>query len=176
MNSGPGSTDVVAMVAVAQANWPHDPSAGSEAVWVNWAQKLGPYAFEEVRAALDRLVLTHPRLPSLAQIVDVLKERRGASADEERSKVVHLPRHVDRSVGDRLRSMDRAAEERRQEARAEYLAFARRHHIDEAEVQRELGKLEDDGPYARLACDLVTRGLAPGQGIEAVQASFADRA
>jgi Helix-turn-helix domain len=80
MNTGAGGTDVVAIVAVAQANWPHDASAGSEAVWTSWARKLGPYSFDEVRAALDELVTTHTRLPSLAEILQVLTAHRRAVA------------------------------------------------------------------------------------------------
>jgi hypothetical protein len=111
MNTAPGSTDVVAIVAVARASWPHDPAAGSEAVWVNWAGKLGPYSFDEVRAALDHLLLTHPRLPSLAEIVQLLKERRGALAERERTNVVRLAPRVERTIEDRMRSLADAAQE-----------------------------------------------------------------
>ena len=52
------NTDVFAILAVAQANWPHDPVAGSEAVWTKWAELLGPFRFDEVRDAL-----THWRAP-----------------------------------------------------------------------------------------------------------------
>jgi hypothetical protein len=176
MNTAPGSTDVVATVAVARANWPHDPSSGSEAVWVNWAQKLGPYGFDEVRAALDDLVLTHSRLPSLAEIIRALKEQRRALAEAERARVVPLPRHVDRSLAERLRSMDRAAHDWRQEARAEYLAFAHRHHVDGAEAERELRALDEDGPFARRARELVAGNVEPGVGIDAMLRSFAEEA
>jgi hypothetical protein len=174
VNTGPGSTDVVAIVAVARASWPHDPAAGSQAVWVNWAGKLGPYSFDEVRAALDHLLLTHPRLPSLAEIVQLLKERRGALAEAERTNVIRLPRRVERTVEDRMQSLVDAAEEWRQQAREEYVAFARGRHLDDAEVERQLRALELDGPYARLARELLARDVAPGEGLGALKTTFAE--
>jgi hypothetical protein len=79
MNTSAKSTDVFAILAVAQANWPHDPVAGSEAVWRKWSEQLGRYCFEEVATALDTLVRTHPRVPSLAELLGELGARRGAS-------------------------------------------------------------------------------------------------
>ena len=69
MNTDPTSTDVFAILAVAQANWPHDPVAGSEAVWRKWGEPLGRYPFEEVAAALDSLALaTGGFRPSLSSL------------------------------------------------------------------------------------------------------------
>jgi hypothetical protein len=74
------STDVFAILAVAQANWPQDPIAGSEAVWTKWSELLRSYSFEEVRAALDSMVRTRARFPSLAEILGELKAQRAAGA------------------------------------------------------------------------------------------------
>jgi hypothetical protein len=74
------SADVFAILAVAQANWPHDPIAGSEAVWTKWSELLRSFRFEEVRAALDSIVRTHARFPSLAEILGELKAQRAAGA------------------------------------------------------------------------------------------------
>ena len=79
MNTDPTSTDVFAILAVAQANWPHDPVAGSEAVWRKWGEPLRRYRFEEVAAALDSLARTHQRVPSLAELLEELGARRRAS-------------------------------------------------------------------------------------------------
>lgn len=74
------NTDVFAILAVAQANWPHDPVAGSEAVWTKWAELLGPFRFDEVRIALDAMARTHPRLPSVAELLAEIRARREAAA------------------------------------------------------------------------------------------------
>ena len=79
MNTSKRSSDVFALMAVAQANWPHDPVAGSEAVWTKWSDLLRSFPFEEVRAALDSLVRSHPRLPSLAELLGELKGRRATT-------------------------------------------------------------------------------------------------
>jgi hypothetical protein len=74
------NTDLFAILAVAQANWPHDPIAGSEAVWTKWSELLRSFRFEEIRAALDSMVRTHARFPSLAEILGELKAQRAAGA------------------------------------------------------------------------------------------------
>lgn len=76
MNTARTSTDLFAILAVAQANWPHDPVAGSEAVWRKWSGQLVPYSFDEVATALDSLARTHPRVPSLAELLRELGARR----------------------------------------------------------------------------------------------------
>jgi hypothetical protein len=80
MNPGEASTDVFAILAVAQANWPHDPVAGSEAVWTKWRELLGPFRFDEVRAVLDSMARTHPRLPPLSELQSEMQARRVSSA------------------------------------------------------------------------------------------------
>jgi hypothetical protein len=80
MTTSRESTDLFAILAVAQANWPRDPIAGSEAVWTKWCELLRSYCFEEVRAALDSMVRTHARFPSLAELLVELKAHRAASA------------------------------------------------------------------------------------------------
>jgi hypothetical protein len=72
MNASKTDADVFAILAVAQANWPHDPVAGSEAVWTKWRELLAMYSFEEVRATLDALARTHSRLPPLAELLSAL--------------------------------------------------------------------------------------------------------
>jgi hypothetical protein len=85
------SIDLFAILAVAQANWPQDPIAGSEAVWTKWSELLRSFDFEEVRAALDSMVRTHARFPSLAEILGELKAQRTAGA---RSAAEPPGRHV----------------------------------------------------------------------------------
>jgi hypothetical protein len=80
MTTSRESTDLFAILAVAQANWPQDPIAGSEAVWTKWSELLQSFRFEEVRAALDSMVRTHARFPSLAEILGELKTQRTAGA------------------------------------------------------------------------------------------------
>jgi hypothetical protein len=80
MNASKTDTDIFAILAVAQANWPHDPVAGSEAVWTKWRELLYSYSFEEVRATLDALVRTHSRLPPLAELLTALRAERIATA------------------------------------------------------------------------------------------------
>ena len=63
MNISGTSTDVFAILAIAQANWPHDPVAGSEAVWRKWSEQLARYCFEEVATALDWLRAHPPEGP-----------------------------------------------------------------------------------------------------------------
>jgi hypothetical protein len=80
VNPDTATTDVFAILAVAQANWPHDPVAGSEAVWTKWGQLLGPFRFEELRATLDSLARTFPRLPPFSVLLREVQARRGATA------------------------------------------------------------------------------------------------
>jgi hypothetical protein len=96
MNTSVTSTDVFAILAVAQANWPHDPVAGSEAVWRKWSEQLERYGFEEVATALDSLVRTHPRVPSLAELLRELGARRGGTT-------AHIPSDPPTSDGDQHR-------------------------------------------------------------------------
>jgi hypothetical protein len=80
MNASKTGTDVYALLAVAQANWPHDPAAGSEAVWTKWRELLAMFSFEEIRATLDALVRGHSRLPPLAELLSALRAERTATA------------------------------------------------------------------------------------------------
>ncbi len=85
-----GATDVFAVLAVAQANWPHDPVAGSEAVWRKWRGLLGSFSFEEVRAALDSMVRAHRTLPPFSELLGELARSRRlatsrAAGDERRA-------------------------------------------------------------------------------------------
>jgi hypothetical protein len=97
MNTSGTSSDVFAILAVAQANPPHDPVAGSEAVWRKWSEQLGRYCFEEVATALDRLARTHPRVPSLSELLGELRARRGGMT-------AHIPSDPPTSDGDQHRS------------------------------------------------------------------------
>jgi hypothetical protein len=90
MNASNTGTDVFAILAVAQANWPHDPAAGSEAVWTKWSDLLAPYGFEEIRAILDALVRTHSRLPPLAELVAALRAARLAAAAQGAESVTRM--------------------------------------------------------------------------------------
>jgi hypothetical protein len=83
MNPSKESSDVFAILAVAQANWPHDPVAGSEAVWKKWRELLGSFRFDEVRTALDAMARTHPRLPPLSELQGELRARRLAALAHE---------------------------------------------------------------------------------------------
>jgi hypothetical protein len=80
MTSGRESIDVFAILAVAQANWPQDPIAGSEVVWTKWSELLQSFRLEEVRAALDSMARTHARFPSLAEVLGELKAQRASGA------------------------------------------------------------------------------------------------
>jgi len=80
MNTSGTSTDVFAVLAVAQANWPHDPVAGSEAVWTKWSEALRRYSVEEITVALDELARTRSRVPSLAELLGELGARRSAAS------------------------------------------------------------------------------------------------
>jgi hypothetical protein len=91
MNASKTGTDVFAILAVAQANWPHDPVAGSEAVWTKWSDLLAPYRFEEIRAILDALVRTHSRLPPLAELVAALRAGRIAAAAQGAESPTRTP-------------------------------------------------------------------------------------
>jgi hypothetical protein len=79
MNTSATLTDVFAILAIAQANWPHDPVAGRESVWRKWSEQLGLYCFEQVATVLDTLARTHPRVPSLVELLGELRARRGAA-------------------------------------------------------------------------------------------------
>jgi hypothetical protein len=76
MNPSRVSTDIFGLLATAQANWPHDPAAGSEAVWTKWRELLGRYSVAEVCAALDAMARTHSRLPPMAELLSELRARR----------------------------------------------------------------------------------------------------
>jgi hypothetical protein len=103
MTTNRASTDVFAILAIAQANWPQDPVAGSEAVWTKWSELLGSFCFEEVRAALDSMVRTHARFPSLAEILCELKAQRATGA---RSAAEPPDRHVPSSEARRYPPVD----------------------------------------------------------------------
>jgi hypothetical protein len=93
MNTSGTSPDVFAVLAVAQANWPHDPVAGSEAVWMRWSEPLRRFSVEEITAALDALARTRSRVPSLAELLGELgTRRRVASSRNAGTEAAHQRR------------------------------------------------------------------------------------
>ncbi len=152
----------------------HDASPTPTETW--WAA-LQHFQTQDVCEAFSRLALTLKFRPKLAEVVDAAREAAGDRHARERKATqdnsLRLAPPSQRTVEGRLRAFDEAARQWRSEQKAELEQFAGRYQVDGADYRQRMARLDEPGPYARRARELLAGHVEPGVGVDAMLRDFA---
>jgi len=152
----------------------HDASPTPTETW--WAA-LRHFQTQDVCEAFSRLALTLKFRPKLAEVVEAAREAAGDRHARERQaahdNILRLAPPSQRTVEGRLRVLDQAAQQWRIEQKAELERLARRYQLDGADFRQRMARLDEPGPYARRARELLAGHVEPGVGIDAMLRAFA---
>jgi hypothetical protein len=166
-----------ALWAVAQGLFPRSVEAGSEKVQRAWRRLLDVLTLDEACYALEELARTSGAFPeSPAQLLQA-----GYAVRKERTPKLAMPARpaVVPDTAEQLRQFDAAADGYLGHAASELADFCRRHHLRDGEpvpcptCQTHLTRLEQPGPWAQRAREVIAGTATPGEGIDALFASMA---
>jgi hypothetical protein len=144
------------VVAIAATLWrgreaPLDPAQLGQWYRVEFRRQ----SVTDVDAAFNALARSQEFFPSLAELRQATCEAAGArrNAEEQaaRGNMLHLTPLPAGTADLRVRLFDQAADQWRQETKAELCRFAQRHGMDDATLQARLAQLDQPGSFARRA-------------------------
>jgi hypothetical protein len=182
LDADPRNPEIAELMAYAGMLWPHDPNAGSQAIWTAWAQHLARWDVHHVRIALDALVLSRTRLPELAEIVEMLRaddaESARQQATEEARERLAAARPSFRDPGANLDAWDRGQREWADAAIAELRDFEARRTDAGKRNPEQLAAAEaalrTPGPFAQRCRALLVGEVPAGEGVDEYIAKIAD--
>lgn len=156
-----------------------DDSEGRPTQTAVWYAALCRFEAGDVMTALGRLALAMKFWPKLAEVVEAtraaVRDRLALERKNAQDNVLRLPPTRHRTVDEQQRSFDQAAADWRCEAEAELQQYANRHQQQgcELDVREQLTELDEEGPYARRARELVAGNVTPGVGLDTMLRGFA---
>jgi hypothetical protein len=168
------------VVAIAATLWRGREAPLDGAQLGHWYQvEFHRHAVSDVDGAFSALARRQDFFPSLAQLQQATREvaeaRQLAEEQAARGKVLHLTPPPTRTVAQRVRVSDEAAAQWRQEQTAELQQFARRYGgygMDGDTLAARLAQLDEPGPFARRAREVIAGRATPGVGIDAMLPSL----
>jgi hypothetical protein len=142
-----------------------------------WWAALRRFQTHDVAEGFTRLALTLKFRPKLSEIVEATREAAADRQAQERKaaqdSILKLTPPSQRTVEARLQACDQAAQQWRFEQRAELEVFGRHYQRQRAEVDVEAERLDEPGPFALRARELLAGQVEPGVGIDAMLRDFA---
>jgi hypothetical protein len=141
-----------------------------------WWAALRHFQTHDVAEGFTRLALTLKFRPKLSEIVEATREAAADRQAQERKaaqdSILKLTPPSQRTLDARLQACDQAAQQWRMEQRAELEVFGRRYQRQRTEVDVEAERLDEPGPFALRARELLAGHVEPGVGIDAMLRDF----
>jgi hypothetical protein len=141
-----------------------------------WWAALRHFQTHDVAEGFTRLALTLKFRPKLSEVVEATRE---ASADRQaqerkaaQDSILKLTPPSQRTVEARLQACDQAAQQWRIEQRAELEVFGSRYQRQQTDVAAEVERLDEPGPFALRARELLAGRVEPGVGVDAMLRDF----